>query len=72
METIEAEDLRGRLEKLRIQHRGLDEVIDSMVKMGKQEIIQVQRQKRTKAVFVGADHQAQERAVAGYHRPNKN
>ena len=51
MEHIDTEELRQRLEELRVQHRDLDEAIDAMIEMGKQDMIQVQRLKKQKLVL---------------------
>lgn len=48
MENLDTEDLRQRLEELRTQHRDLDEAIDAMIGLGKQDMIQVQRLKKQK------------------------
>ncbi len=48
MENLDTEELRQRLEELRTQHRDLDEAIDAMIKLGKRDMIQVQRLKKQK------------------------
>ena len=48
MENIDTVELRQRLEELRTQHRDLDEAIDAMVALGKQDMIQVHRLKKQK------------------------
>jgi len=48
LENLDTEELRQRLEELRTQHRDLDEAIDAMIKLGKRDMIQVQRLKKQK------------------------
>ncbi len=48
MENLDTEELRQRLEELRTQHRDLDEAIDAMIKLGKRDMIPVQRLKKQK------------------------
>ena len=48
MQNRDNEELEQRLEELRTQHRDLDEAIDAMIEMGKQDMIQVQRLKKQK------------------------
>lgn len=48
LENKDNEELEQRLEELRTRHRDLDEAIDAMIEMGKQDMIQVQRLKKQK------------------------
>jgi len=48
LQNRDNEELEQRLEELRTQHRDLDEAIDAMIEMGKQDMIQVQRLKKQK------------------------
>ena len=48
MDSSENEEMRQRLEELRVAHRDLDDAIDALTETGRADMIRLQRLKRQK------------------------
>jgi hypothetical protein len=48
MDSSENEELRERLEELRLTHRDLDDAIDALMDTGRADMIRIQRLKKQK------------------------